>query len=125
MCHDKNKNTPTKVIRIVPQQRAPVERSQQNAGFRPLCATKGHRGELCPIFLLQVRLTLLKQRENNKCNFSYERSLSSSWGRSPKYLVPIDTFYRYSINPTVVQGVNSSGTVYQAEFSSSRPTHKT
>lgn len=88
-----NKKTPTTVPPIIPQQWAPVNRSQDNVGFCRPCSTKGHQAEKCPVISLQAILTLLKQRTINKCSLPSKRSGSLTQGRSQYYGCQINLSY--------------------------------
>lgn len=116
--------TLTIVATIIPQQRAPLNRSQENAGLCSLCFTKGLQDEECPVALLQVRLTLLKQLEINKNNLPYNLNWSPPLEQSPYYWDPINASHRSSTKPIVAQCVNSPGIAYQAGSSLSRLTKK-
>lgn len=65
---NKVKKTPTTVISITQQQQYPVIHLLENASFCRFCFDKEHRAKECPAIPLQVRFSLLQEREKSKIN---------------------------------------------------------
>lgn len=89
----KNKKIPTTVAPIILQQPAPVNRSEEIAGFSRLSFTNEHVVEEWLVFALLVRLTNPAYCESNKDNISYKRSYLQPLGRSPYELDPLNPSY--------------------------------
>lgn len=68
---NKAKKTPTTAIPIAQKRHCSINHLREDERYCRLCFNTRHQAEKCPFLPLQIRLTLLQKRENDKGHMPY------------------------------------------------------